>query len=206
MQDYTLRREGDEPLRFDGELVAESSGFHFKGREQNRWHEVRVYRTDLGDYVAEIVYGTQWEQEAQTHRAAQVPRRRLSEALRGLDPLADAVGPPEAAMETDKTLFSKWCATARFLRRNYMSMVADVLGDLPAPTRAEMRDPGQTSYRVTQSPDGVCIGIGYDEVRAEDLIQAVEHFRRLTGLEPREGAQKSARETDGRGPIYFETD
>lgn len=53
---YTLRRTGQAPLRFQGELLAEADGEYESGRDFNRWHELTVYRTRGGKYVLRIAY------------------------------------------------------------------------------------------------------------------------------------------------------
>ena len=61
---YTLRRSGQPPLTFRGALIAESDGERQYGREQDRWHELAIYRTAGGKYVAVIRYRTRWQGEA----------------------------------------------------------------------------------------------------------------------------------------------
>ena len=59
----TLPRTGLAPLRFSGELLAEADGYRVRGREQNRWHELAVYKTPGGKWVVRIAFRTQWQGE-----------------------------------------------------------------------------------------------------------------------------------------------
>jgi len=69
MSQFQLRPSGQAPIRFNGELLVEQSSQHAGGREHNRWHEVRLYRTEGGTYVVDVVYWTQWEGEQNYHWA-----------------------------------------------------------------------------------------------------------------------------------------
>lgn len=65
-----LDRTGEAPLAFRGSLVAEAAtGKWWQGVEQNRWHEVAVYRTAAGRYVLAVRYRTLWQGEADRARA-----------------------------------------------------------------------------------------------------------------------------------------
>lgn len=60
---YTLRRSGQAPLTFRGELIASSDGERQGGKEHTRWHELAIYRTAGGKYVAVISFRTKWQGE-----------------------------------------------------------------------------------------------------------------------------------------------
>lgn len=53
MTPFTIERNDDLPLEFDGEILAEVSSR--QGSGQGRWTEIRIYRTDTGRYVTEMV-------------------------------------------------------------------------------------------------------------------------------------------------------
>lgn len=63
METHVLQRSGMAPLRFEGELVAESSSKHHEGPLQSRWHTLAVYRTAGGNYVASVRYRSCWQGE-----------------------------------------------------------------------------------------------------------------------------------------------
>lgn len=63
MQPYELSRTGNAPVRFTGELLAAVDGFRSAGKENNRWHELAVYRTAGGQIVGVIQYRTRWQGE-----------------------------------------------------------------------------------------------------------------------------------------------
>jgi hypothetical protein len=79
MNTYTLVRDGQPDLRFRGELLGEASSHSYQGPRQNRWHEVSVYRTTSGRYLAHVVYSTQWQGESGSRsvEVATTPRALL---------------------------------------------------------------------------------------------------------------------------------
>src|SRR5919106_6030598 len=60
MPEYRIRRDGQQYLVFSGYVVAEASDRFRHGHEQDRWTDIRVYRTDTGSYVVEQVMRTLW--------------------------------------------------------------------------------------------------------------------------------------------------
>lgn len=63
MDAITLQRTGDRPLKFQGELLAETSSYQHNGPSNTRWHEFALYRTGAGTYVCAIGYRTRWQGE-----------------------------------------------------------------------------------------------------------------------------------------------
>jgi EXLDI family protein len=61
MPEYRIRRDGQQYLVFSGHVVAEASDRFRHGQEQERWTDIRVYRTDTGSYVVEQVLRTLWQ-------------------------------------------------------------------------------------------------------------------------------------------------
>jgi EXLDI family protein len=61
MPEYRIRRDGQHYLVFSGTVVAEASDRFRHGEEQERWTDIRVYRTDTGSYVVEQVMRTLWQ-------------------------------------------------------------------------------------------------------------------------------------------------
>lgn len=53
MDEFRVERQTDIPLRFTGELLADLSSRDDPG--QPRWQEIRIYRTNTGKYVTEVV-------------------------------------------------------------------------------------------------------------------------------------------------------
>ena len=53
MTAYRLTRAGDVDLEFTGECLADTSSR--ERADQPRWSEVRIYRTDSGKYVTEMI-------------------------------------------------------------------------------------------------------------------------------------------------------
>ena len=61
MPEYRIRRDGQQYLVFSGHVVAEASNRFRHGQEQDRWTDIRVYRTDTGSYVVEQVLRSLWQ-------------------------------------------------------------------------------------------------------------------------------------------------
>ena len=58
MPDYRIGRDGQQYPVFSGDVVAEASDRLRQGHEQDRWTDIRVYRTDTGSDVVEQVMRT----------------------------------------------------------------------------------------------------------------------------------------------------
>lgn len=52
MTAFTVERTGDVPLAFEGDLLADRSS---RVSGNTRWTEVRIYRTESGKFVTEMV-------------------------------------------------------------------------------------------------------------------------------------------------------
>lgn len=69
----TINRTGNAPLAFAGRLIAEVSSQAPDGANnhlRNRWHDLAVYRTAAGRYVASVTYRTRWQGEIEHTSAA----------------------------------------------------------------------------------------------------------------------------------------
>lgn len=127
MESFTLRRTGQPPLAFKGEPIAEVDGRYVGGQEQNRWHELALYRTEAGRYVLAIAYRTIWQGESDHHEAhhAESPSAVL-ERLRDFDPLEYLVGyPPGRAHEAKQERLRD------SLQRRWETLISDLYEDLP---------------------------------------------------------------------------
>lgn len=94
MDTITLPRTGDAPLKFAGQLVAESGDNRFAGREQNRWHELALYR-DNGRFVLRVAFRTNWQGEPSYDWAwVCATPAEVRERLREHDPVPERVGFP----------------------------------------------------------------------------------------------------------------
>lgn len=122
----TLRRSGQPPLRFRGELLAESDGERQAGKEHNRWHELAVYRTAGGQFVVRIAYRTRWEGELDRDAAEVTDAPGVAAALRDYDPAAPVEGYPvgDAYAERQARLLAD-------VRRRYEEQVSRILAADP---------------------------------------------------------------------------
>ena len=71
---FTLQRDGAPPLRFKGELLAETRSSPDRGRGDwsgatGRWTELRLYRTKGGKFVCQRINRTQWQGERDSFEA-----------------------------------------------------------------------------------------------------------------------------------------
>lgn len=64
---YLLKRTGNVPLSFEGELLSSQEGPWHRGREHRRFFDLRVYRTMGGKYIAERNFRTSWTGESESH-------------------------------------------------------------------------------------------------------------------------------------------
>jgi len=69
MDQITLTRTGNRPLRFVGEQIENESTKWINGKQQNRWSEIGLYRTKNNLYVLAINYYTCWQGEQDHYRA-----------------------------------------------------------------------------------------------------------------------------------------
>src|SRR5262245_65126188 len=72
---YTLSRDGQRPIRFTGTRLAQISGSHLHGRDQNRYYALAVYQLTDGRYLINIQYVTQWQGES-SHNAVDIQTTR----------------------------------------------------------------------------------------------------------------------------------
>lgn len=97
-QEHIVPRTGQPPLRFTGELILEHSGSLYGGKDQNRYHEAYLYRTDSGRTVLHVAYVTHWGGE-EPHYSAWVwdghpTDAEVLDALQGYDPTEHVRGFP----------------------------------------------------------------------------------------------------------------
>jgi len=63
LEEFTIERTGQAPLTFVGTILTESSGARVQDQEQNRWHDIAIYRTKAGRYVVFVEYRSTWKAE-----------------------------------------------------------------------------------------------------------------------------------------------
>lgn len=119
----TLPRSGRAPLRFAGEEIAVSDGERQAACNQNRWHELAVYRTDAGGYVVRVAYRTRWQGELDRDAAfVCAAAGDVVAALRAYDPTGPVRGFPPGSTyaERQERLLAD-------LRARYEEQVSEVL-------------------------------------------------------------------------------
>lgn len=123
---YTLTRTGRAPLAFDGETLADASSKWTNGRENNRWHEVAVYRTVGGRYVVAVTYQTQWQGEQDYHWV--VEASEPSEVSATLAEFGDQITEPVKGYPVGSAYAERQARLMSDLRQRYDSLVSEVLG------------------------------------------------------------------------------
>lgn len=94
----TVTRTGAPPLVFEGEEVASSDSRQVDGSgyRKNRWHEVQVWRTAGGNFVASIRYRTCWQGEEDLSWAKSAgSASEISVWLRAFDATEGVLGYPD---------------------------------------------------------------------------------------------------------------
>lgn len=121
----TLPRTGHPPLTFDGELIAEASSRLSGGQEQNRWHELALYRTEQSRFVGAITYRTCWQGELDHSHVEIFPFAHKEDEViaffTGYDPTAHCAGYPPGAqfVEKQRRMLAQ-------LRGNYEAAVSEL--------------------------------------------------------------------------------
>jgi len=116
MDEITLDRTGDRPLKFRGELLAWGDSQRIFGSDSNRWHELAIYRHEDGErYILEIGYRTQWQGEA-AHDDVFVclSAAEACEIIRSTIPTEHLVGFPLGGQYADKQARLEKDLQARF--------------------------------------------------------------------------------------------
>jgi hypothetical protein len=99
----TMRRTGQPPLTFQGELIAEADGHSHTGPGQNRWHELALYRTAGGAYVVQVAWRSRYEHESDDDQARLCPdARAVADLLRSYDPTQFVQGFPSGERNTER--------------------------------------------------------------------------------------------------------
>jgi hypothetical protein len=125
MDKIRITRTGKAALVFDGELVASSDGKLAAGREQNRWHDLKLYKTAGGNFVGVVDYVTQWQGEIGYTCSEQVKADGVQAFFRSYDPDRHVQGFPNAPQyaERQETLL-------RWIRDRYEVQVSELLSSI----------------------------------------------------------------------------
>lgn len=125
MKTYRIDRTGEIPLAFTGELVGQADGQWAAGREQSRWHDLRLYHTAGGQYVLHAEYHTLWQGELGHSWAAIAEPGEFTDVLASYDAAARVQSlfdrPPDARHRA---------AVQGDVVRRYRAQVTDVLIDV----------------------------------------------------------------------------
>lgn len=125
--EYILTRTGLRPVTFDGELLAEANSRFMNGKEQNRWHELALYRTQAGTYLIHVGYRTIWRGELNHDLVEELPDPdELERFLALTDSCEHIVGLPGGDQFDKKRLFRQ-----QQLERTFQQIVSELLAAVP---------------------------------------------------------------------------
>lgn len=126
MKEHRLERTGGQPVVFNGSVISRSTGRRLGGKDNNRYHDLTVYKTKGGNYVLHIEYITIWEGEF-GHSDVEVFKNpvEVAEYFKLYDCCAHVQGfPDKPQYEQRQTNLMDW------LHRKFETQVAEVLSDL----------------------------------------------------------------------------
>lgn len=75
MEDFTIFRDGEKNLKFMGDLVAssssspDSSSSYYSG-SNGRWSVMKLYKTQAGKFICQLIGRTQWSGEKDRYSGA----------------------------------------------------------------------------------------------------------------------------------------
>ena len=69
IESFTIPRTGDVALTFSGKLLSQVSTKTHQGPTQNRWFDLRLFRTNVISLVGAITYSSSWQSETEQHFA-----------------------------------------------------------------------------------------------------------------------------------------
>ena len=120
VQEHRIERTGRSPLVFNGELIARAEP---AGEDlPPRYHQLSVYHTSGGQYVAHRHYVTTWKDEVGNSEAEAVELAALEEWLTDTDPCEHVRGYP-----LGKQFEAKQARLLSELRQHYAHQVGQVL-------------------------------------------------------------------------------
>jgi hypothetical protein len=127
MSEYVLSRSGTAPLKFNGELLSSANCEYVGGQQQNRYHEIDIYRTASGKYVLAINYHTRWQGEHGTHDVTtHEDINGVISQLTRTNPIGTLIGFPLGNQYIEKQM-----RLEDALRANWNALVTEVLEDVP---------------------------------------------------------------------------
>lgn len=192
MESITLARTGRAPLAFTGELLAESDGERQAGREQNRWHDLAVYRTESGRYVARVGYRTKWEGELDRADAATLETpAEVAAWFTAHDPAAAVKGFPSGAAYAERQ--AKLLAD---VRGRYQAQVSEILSGPVFAVNPDSEEPAVATKpydrKYTVYPDQRAVEVL--GASTQSLNQALECWADAIARASADNAQALARE------------
>lgn len=128
MESFTKVRTGKSPVTFAGERIAKSSGCVVRGRQQNRWHNLELFRTAAGVYVVVIEFQTCWQGE-QNRSTVEVVNtaEEVVKALEQYDSTDGFCPYPEYPGVAGKSNMTQNEKIAKDLRVRYQAQVSEIL-------------------------------------------------------------------------------
>lgn len=127
MTEIKLKRTGQVPVTFTGELIQEGSSWQSRGDGQNRWHGVAIYRTEKSQrYVLAITFHSRWQGESELHDVLilDTDQKSTITALQEYDPIPGNIGYPNSAQYHERQERME-----KDLRQRFRVLIAEILHD-----------------------------------------------------------------------------
>lgn len=132
-EECVTERDGNTPLAFTGMLEWEASSQASSGPLQNRWHDVKVYRTRGGKYVLAVRAASIWAGESDLHWAEVCDDAgKVLESMKGHDAMPDSWGYPAGHQFVEKQ-----AALARALRAGWGRLISEAAAALKCVERVD---------------------------------------------------------------------
>lgn len=124
METFKLNRSGKSPLKFNGELITESSS---SGHNSTRWHEVSVYKTDSKKWVVAVEFVSRWQGEMSKDTVEYFDNPQdIAEYLEKFDCFDGLLGFPASEHYADKQ-----AKLEKDIKTRWDALVSEILSEIP---------------------------------------------------------------------------
>lgn len=124
METFKLNRSGKAPLKFNGELITESSS---SDHNSTRWHEISVYKTDSKKWVVAVEFVSRWQGEASKDTVEYFNNPQdIAKYLEEFDCLDGLLGFPAGEHYADKQ-----AKLEKDIKTRWGSLISEILGNIP---------------------------------------------------------------------------
>lgn len=141
MTKFVLEITGESPYDFDGEILYSGNNLFQKGKEQNRFHSIDIYKSEDEEglfFVIYICYKTLWKGEQNHYFEAEVDTEQdLVKVLDTYNPIAYLLGYPPGPQFAEKQSRLK-----KSLTTNWLDLKTKAISALNLKRQARRGNPG----------------------------------------------------------------